>query len=137
MSTQYWTDQLFWSTPIIYEAMDTFGLDVRVVVEFVDPNPSEPGTLACAQWVRPYPWDHGYGLIQFSRYWWRCMSVEDRRITLVHEAAHVIDTCQRGTSGHDLPWRAIMVCLGEDPQQFYQGHATRIRMKGSRDLTLG
>jgi hypothetical protein len=129
MSTQYWTDQLFWSTPIVYEAMDTFGLDERVVVEFVDPNLDGPGWLAWAQWVAPMPWDHGHGLIQFSRYWWQRLSVEERRQTLVHEAAHIIDHCKRGLSGHDLPWQLIMVRLGEDPHEFYQGHVTRVLMK--------
>ena len=131
MRTQFWNDQTFWATPIAYDALDEFGLDVRVVVEFVDPSLEAPGNIACAQWKQAMPWDHGYGLIQFSRYWWRALSVEDRRRTLVHEAAHIIDICQRGTSGHDLPWRVIMLRLGENPQEFYQGHATRIRMKGT------
>ena len=87
MSSQYWNDQTFWATPIVYDAMDEFHLDVSVRVRFVD---CLPGRVAEAC----YSETRGKGVIRFSKWSWTRMSAEERRETLQHEAAHIVKAAQ-------------------------------------------
>lgn len=124
---QYWDNHTFWATPIVYDAMDEFYLDELVRVHFTD-YMGVPGGVYC---VGGATIEKGVGYVLLNKWAWLRMTVEERRETLLHEAAHLITAFTEGKgellccaeavrkAGHCWHWQEAMRRLRVPPSRYF------------------
>ncbi len=101
----------------IYETLSLFGEHALRKNINIETNKRFVRRLGDAQWLP----NKQVGIIRFSENMWPFLSEHERKVTVVHEICHIVDSKRGGSrefGGHGESWQELMIACGLEPNRY-------------------